>query len=140
MEDLKEKIARLESEIEQLPVGYISRKTINGTVRQYHQWTENGKKKSKYLDDETAAFMAERIAARRGLQQELRTAKALLPKASKNKPVSSAAYNINMLTGEVLRQFTSRSANLKSRPCLQAIQTFLNSDAGCKVLILYGLR
>ena len=43
MENLQEKIARLESEIAELPVGYISRKTINGTIRQYHQWTEKRK-------------------------------------------------------------------------------------------------
>ena len=140
MENLQEKIARLESEIAELPVGYISRKTINGTVRQYHQWTEQGKKKSKYLDDETAAVMAEHIARRRELQQELKTAKALLPKASKRKTFSSDVYNTSVLTGEVLRQFVSRSADLKSRPCLHTIRDFLDSDTDSRVLILYGLR
>ena len=100
----------------------------------------DGKKKSKYLDDETAAVMAEHIARRRELQQELKTAKALLPKASKRKPPSSDVYNTSVLTGEVLRQFVSRSDNLKSRPCLHAIQEFLNSDNDSRVLILYGLR
>ena len=47
MEQLQDKIARLEKEISELPVGYITKKTINGIVRQYHQWSENGKKKSK---------------------------------------------------------------------------------------------
>ena len=140
MENPQERIARLESEIENLPVGYISRKTINGTVRQYHQWTENGKKKSKYLDDEAAAAMSGLIARRRELQQELKTAKALLPKASTRRSISSADYKTSVLTGEVLRQFVSRSANLKSRLCLQTIQNFLNSEADSRVLILYGLR
>ena len=140
MENLQEKVARLEAEIAELPVGYISRKTINGTVRQYHQWTENGKKKSKYLDDETAAVMAEHIARRRELQQEMKTAKALLPKSSKKKSVSTAVYNTSVLTGDVLRQFVSHSANLKSRPCLHTIQDFLDSDNDSRVLILYGLR
>ena len=80
MEQLQDKIARLEKEISELPVGYISKKTINGIVRQYHQWSENGKKKSKYLDDETAEMMAERISKRRELQKELKQAKALMPK------------------------------------------------------------
>ena len=44
----KDQIEALEAEIAALPIGYISRKTINGKVKQYHQWTENGKKKSKY--------------------------------------------------------------------------------------------
>ena len=49
-----DRIEALEAEISALPIGYISRKTINGKIKQYHQWTENGKKKSKYVDDESA--------------------------------------------------------------------------------------
>ena len=52
----RDQIEALEMEIAALPVGYISRKTINGKVKQYHQWTENGKKKSKYLDDRYLPF------------------------------------------------------------------------------------
>ena len=65
MDNLQEKIAQLEKEIEKLPHGYISRKTINGKIRQYHQWTENGKKKSKYLNNDDATIMAELIEKRR---------------------------------------------------------------------------
>ena len=60
-----DKITRLEEEISELPIGYISKKNINGKIRQYHQWTEDGKKKSKYLDSETALVVAERIAKRK---------------------------------------------------------------------------
>ena len=76
----RDQIEALEMEIAALPVGYISRKTINGKVKQYHQWTENGKKKSKYLDDQTAEQLQRLIDKRRELQQQLKTAKALLPK------------------------------------------------------------
>ncbi len=41
---MKEKIQELERQIAALPIGYISKKTINGKTRYYHQWTENGKK------------------------------------------------------------------------------------------------
>ena len=46
MDELKqlEKIQELERQIAGLPIGYISKKTINGKVRYYHQWTENRKK------------------------------------------------------------------------------------------------
>ena len=42
MDELKqlEKIQELERQIAGLPIGYISKKTINGKVRYYHQWTE----------------------------------------------------------------------------------------------------
>lgn len=143
MEQLQDKIARLEKEISELPVGYISKKTINGIVRQYHQWSENGKKKSKYLDDETAEMMAERISKRRELQKELKQAKALMPKKTGMKHLKSTAsdqFKTSVLTGVELRQFTFRSSNMKSRPCLKQIQDFLNDEAVSRVLILYGLR
>ena len=44
MDSVNDKIKRLETEIAELPIGYISKKNINGAVKQYHQWTEEGKK------------------------------------------------------------------------------------------------
>ena len=40
---MKEKIQELERQIAALPIGYISKKTINGKTRYYHQWTEMGR-------------------------------------------------------------------------------------------------
>ena len=34
-----EAIQELERQIAGLPIGYISKKTINGKIRYYHQWT-----------------------------------------------------------------------------------------------------
>lgn len=140
MDDLQERIAQLENEIELLPPGYISKKTINGRIRQYHQWTEDGKKRSKYLNDETAAVMSELIETRRILQQELKEAKALLPKSSVQKKSYSPIFQADVLTGDSLKLFALRSAKLKSRPCLRKIQDFLSGDIESRVLILYGLR
>ena len=52
MEDINIQISDLESQIASLPVGYISKKMINGKERYYQQWTENGKIKSKYIKNE----------------------------------------------------------------------------------------
>ena len=41
-----ETIQELERQIAGLPIGYISKKNINGKTRYYHQWSENGKKHS----------------------------------------------------------------------------------------------
>ena len=57
----RERIRKLELEIAALPAGYISKKNIRGKIQQYYQWTENGKKKSKYVDDVTAAKLASAI-------------------------------------------------------------------------------
>lgn len=140
MDNLQERIAQLENEIELLPPGYISKKTINGRIRQYHQWTEDGKKRSKYLNDETAAVISELIETRRILQQELKEAKALLPKSSVQKKSYSPIFQTDVLTGDSLKLFALRSAKLKSRPCLRKIQDFLSGDIDSRVLILYGLR
>lgn len=140
MEKLQEKTIQLEKEIGKLPPGYISRKTINGKIRQYHQWTENGKKKSKYLNDEAATVMAELIEKRRKLQQELKETKALLTESPLEKISYPSLFHSEVLTGDTLKTFASPSANLKSRPCLQRIIDFLNGDTESRVLILFGLR
>lgn len=44
-------LLQVQKEIAELPAGYISRKNIKGKTRYYLQWTEDGKKKSKYVDD-----------------------------------------------------------------------------------------
>ena len=51
----------LERQIAALPIGYISKKTINGKTRYYHQWTENGKKHSQYLRDGELEPLQEQI-------------------------------------------------------------------------------
>ena len=47
--DYRAMIEDLEIQISMLPIGYISKKNINGNVYYYQQWTENGKVKSKYI-------------------------------------------------------------------------------------------
>ena len=71
-----QKIAELTEKIAKLPKGYISQKTINGNVYFYHQWSEGGLKKSKYLRDEEIAGLTEQIELRKKLQKELAEIKA----------------------------------------------------------------
>lgn len=70
------KIAELKEQIGKLPRGYISKKTVNGNVYFYHQWSEDGVKKSKYLRDEEIAGLTEQIEERKKLQRELAEIKA----------------------------------------------------------------
>ena len=135
-----DKIERLEEEISELPIGYISKKNINGKIRQYHQWTEDGKKKSKYLDSETALVVAERIAKRKELEKELKIEKALLPRRSTKRTGNSLLFKTNILISDNLKAFIQSAASLKSRPCLKQMQLFLDSGTQSRVFILYGLR
>ena len=137
MEKINDKILKLESEINDLPIGYISKKNINGKIRQYHQWIENGKKKSKYLDDKLADILAEKINKRRTLEKELKEMKKQVPKKSK---INYSDYYCEILIGDTLRSFISQASHLNRRPIIQEIIDYTKSELNSKVLILYGLR
>lgn len=138
----KDQIEALEAEIAALPIGYISRKTINGKVKLYHQWTENGKKKSKYLDDQTAEQMQALIEKRRELQQQLRTARALLPKDKPARKVPKAVYEFKtkVSMSSSLQRFVKPVANLRRRDGYGELENYLYRDSDGKVFILCGLR
>ena len=67
-----ERISKLKKMIAELPVGSISRKTINGKVYFYHQWQENGRTQGYSVSEEEAAEIKIQIERRRALQKELR--------------------------------------------------------------------
>ena len=140
MNDIIKKIAELEAEIVELPVGYISRKTIGGKVRLYHQWSENGRKKSKYLDDAAAEEMSVLIEKRRQLEQELKELKKQLPKENVMRTLPVKELRISMLLGDELRSFAEPVREYKRRSCFDTLQRYLYDAPFGKVFILYGLR
>lgn len=76
-QELLNKIAKLTEEIGKLPKGYISKKTISGKTYYYHQWSESGKKQSRYLPDEEIEPMTAQIEKRKELQNEIRRLRSL---------------------------------------------------------------
>ena len=74
--NLTERIADLTAQINALPKGYLSKKVIGNQVYFYHQWSENGSKKSRYLKGDEFAEVSAQIEQRKALQEELKTAKA----------------------------------------------------------------
>jgi hypothetical protein len=78
MNSSSEKINRINEltvEIGTLPKGYISTKTVSGKTYFYHQWSENGSKKSRYLRDDEIKELSELIEKRKRLQKELSSLK-----------------------------------------------------------------
>lgn len=65
-------IEALHSQINSLPVGYISKKTIHGNTCYYRQWKENGKVKSQYVPNNQVDYIVSLINRRKSLQSELR--------------------------------------------------------------------
>ena len=76
-QELLNKISKLTEEIGKLPKGYISKKTISGKTYFYHQWSENGKKQSRYLPDEEIEPITAQIEKRKELQNEIRRLRSL---------------------------------------------------------------
>ena len=78
MNSSSEKINRINEltvEIGTLPKGYISTKTVSGKTYFYHQWSENGSKKSRYLRDDEIKELSELIEKTKRLQKELSSLK-----------------------------------------------------------------
>ena len=70
-----ERINALTNQIAKLPKGYISVKKIGGNIYYYHQWNEDGKKVSKYLNQEELLKLDALIKERQLLEQELKALK-----------------------------------------------------------------
>ncbi|MCR5185100.1 MAG: excisionase [Bacilli bacterium] len=69
------KIKELNERIKQLPKGYISIKNIGGNIYYYHQWSENGKKNSKYVNGQELYDLDILIKKRQLLEQQLKLLK-----------------------------------------------------------------
>ena len=76
-------LLQVQKEIAELPAGYISKKIINGKTRYYLQWSEGGKKKSKYVDDALVDDLCAKIERRRELQKKEKELTFMLPKPQK---------------------------------------------------------
>ena len=140
MDDRQTRIEMLEQEIAALPIGYISRKNIRGKVKLYHQWTENGKKKSKYLDDDTAAELSALIEKRRSLEKEMRELRKQLPKQKRTTAEDTYTFKSDVLIGKALKPLAESVRGFERRSCFAELESFLERGYPGKVFILYGLR
>ena len=140
MDDRQTRIEMLKQEIAALPIGYISRKNIRGKVKLYHQWTENGKKKSKYLDDDTAAELSALIEKRRSLEKEMRELRKQLPKQKHATAEDTYTFKSDVLIGKALKPLAESVRGFERRSCYAELESFLERGYPGKVFILYGLR
>ena len=76
------RIADLERQIAALPAGSITKKTVKGKVYYYHRWTEDRKRREKYIPKEEVDIFREQIQQRKALEIELKELKTTLPKAT----------------------------------------------------------
>ena len=81
--DYLTRLTELSSKISELPKGYISKKTVSGSIYFYHQWTEGGVKQSRYLHDDEVEVLSTQIEERKKLQAELKDVKAEMTRQPK---------------------------------------------------------
>lgn len=134
--ELQKQIAELKSEIDNLPVGSVAKKTIDGKVYYYHRVSVNGKRTETYLDFDAVPPLKEKIKRRKQLEAEL---KVLKQQAAPTK-ANSAKYKTSIRTGSELKKFVKAVKSFKKRSCYDKLHDYIYGDLQDRVLILYGLR
>ena len=137
LSEIQNRVAELEQQISNLPAGSITKKTVNGKEYFYHRWTEDKKRKEKYIPvDELENFHAQ-IEQRKKLDQDLQALKKQLPKT---RSMDASMFTTNVRTGETLRSFAKSVRGYRRRECFQQLYDYVYGDPQDKVFILYGLR
>ncbi|MGI5857677.1 MAG: AAA family ATPase [Candidatus Merdivicinus sp.] len=139
LSELQAKIADLEQQIAELPAGSVTKKTINGNMYFYHRWTENKKRREKYIPAEEVDSFWEQIERRKELEKELKVLQKQLPKKSVS-AASAHTFATNIRTGEALRTFSASVRRYRKRECFQQLHDYIYSEPQDRVFILYGLR
>ena len=137
MFDLISEADRLDRRIRELPRGSISRKTINGKVRHYRQWYEDGRTKGVYIRDQDLERVDREIEERKRCQEELAEVRSKI-EGMKASLSDGGLYN-RVMTGEDLIRWACRTEGWEARDSLRDLVTFLGSDDD-RVCTLYGLR
>lgn len=133
------RIAKLEHQIAELPAGSVTKKTVNGKDYYYHRWTEEKKRREKYIPAEELDWFRKQIEQRKTLEKELKTLKKQLPNAAV--PAASAqVFATTVRTGAALRAFSAPIRNYKKRACFQQLHNYIYGSVQDRVFILYGLR
>ena len=141
-QEIQKELLKVQKEIAELPAGYISKKNINGKTRYYLQWTEEGKKKSKYVDDALVADLRAKIERRRELQKKEKELTFMLPKPQKSERMEEEEhiFKTDVMLGENLKSYVKAVANYKKRNLYKNICDYVYGDVRDRVFILYGLR
>ena len=79
---IQEKIAALEEQIALLPKGSVGQKTVNGKEYFYQRWTDNKKRKEKYIPTDEIEALKYDIEKRKALEKELKELRKQAPAAA----------------------------------------------------------
>ena len=118
--EIQARAAELEQQIANLPAGSITKKIVNGKAYFYHRWTENKKRREKYIPtDELENFRAQ-IAQRKELEQRLKALKKQMPKT---KSASLSAFTTPAKPCVPLRHLFSVIAGARASGSCMSLST-----------------
>lgn len=138
--ELHQRIKELEQELNGLPIGSVSTKTVSGKTYYYHRWYEDKKRKEKYVPVEAVSALQEQLQRRKHLEAEVKSLRKKRPKKKEINLVQAHEYVTNIRTGESLRAFSRTVQKYKKRACYQQLHDYIYGEPQDKVFILYGLR
>ncbi len=136
---IQEQIAQLEQQIAELPVGSVGRKTVGGKVYFYHRWTENKKRKEKYVPSDEVEALKESIETRKTLEAQLKALRKQAPALAAPRQTDHA-FLTTVRTGASLRSFAAPVRSFKKRECFQKLYDYIYGSQQDKVFVLCGLR
>lgn len=132
----QEMILKLQRQIADLPIGYISKKMINGKLQYYHQWTENGKKRSQYLRNGEIEPLRTQIEQRKALQAQLKELRSGMPKVRQPK----LDFETNVIVGTGLEAMSQGVKHWSLRDCFDQMEGYLYGQEYDRVCLVFGLR
>lgn len=141
--DSTERTEELRRAIAELPAGSITKKRVHGREYSYLRWSENGKRRERYLTEPEAALLQTEIAKRKELEAELCSLGASVRRrgdaaSAGGKP--SAPFKTSVLLDDELLDFCEGVRDWRSREALASLMLYLEEPPAGKVFVLYGLR
>lgn len=137
LSEIQAHVTELEKQLANLPAGSITKKNINGKIYYYQRWTENKRRKEKYIPTDELQIFQKQIELRKTIEQELKLLKKQLPKEIK---IDTDEFATNVLMGEALRPYIVNVRDYRKRDCFKKMHDYIYGSHQDKVLILYGLR
>lgn len=143
--DDQNRINALLREIASLPKGRISYKSIKGRRQPYLQWTENGRRYSRYIKKEGRREILTAVRRREELEEELKQLLSRQPAADAvQSPVGkyavSPAFETRVMTGGLLQKFCRQVSGFQCREDMKILNAYLHAKTPGRICLLYGLR
>ena len=138
----KEQREQLKKEMDSLPKGGITYKTINNTPYAYYQWQENGKQKSRTVKGDELEELSAKLARKKAIRAVLNGSAPLeslgIPSILKDKV--QREYLCNVIVGSDLKHLIANAEGKRPRFALKELENYLYCEPNGKMFVLYGLK